>query len=57
MRTLLILLSFALLAAAQDFRGTLNVTGRLNAANAVSSSPAKVVSSLPATCSQGETVT
>lgn len=53
MRTLLILLTFVILAQAQDFRGTATFTGRLNASQAVSTSPAKLVSSLPATCSQG----
>jgi hypothetical protein len=56
MRTLILLLCLAFLGPAQDFRGTVNVTGRLNASNSVSSSPAKVVSSLPVSCAQGETV-
>lgn len=53
---ILVLLVAAGQMAAQTVTGTLTVRGRLDAAQAVSTSPARVVTSLPATCATGQAV-
>ncbi|MBE7542271.1 MAG: hypothetical protein M9913_17145 [Bryobacteraceae bacterium] len=56
-RSIYLLLVWALPATAQTpVTGTLDIIGRLNATQALSTAPARLVSSLPATCTQGQAV-
>lgn len=56
-RLIYIMLVWALPATAQTpVTGTLDIVGRLNATQALSTAPAKLVSSLPSTCTQGQAV-
>jgi hypothetical protein len=56
-RLIYLMLVWALPATAQTpVTGTLDIVGRLNATQALSTAPAKLVSSLPATCTQGQAV-
>ena len=56
-RLIYLMLVWALPATAQTpVTGTLDIVGRLNATQALSTAPAKLVSSLPSTCTQGQAV-
>jgi hypothetical protein len=56
-RSIYLMLVWALPATAQTpVTGTLDIVGRLNATQALSTAPAKLVSSLPSTCTQGQAV-
>jgi len=56
-RSIYLLLVWALPAPAQTpVTGTLDIVGRLNATQALSTAPARLVSSLPANCTQGQAV-
>lgn len=57
MRVLFLLIWYAMPALAQTpVLGNLEIRGRLDAAQALSTAPARLVTSLPATCTQGQAV-